>query len=181
VTEAPQQDRRPTADIATTIGNALAQASETTGASSTEDAAEDRTITEAMVCLLVGVPLCSDGQLTIKALAEEAGLRRNKLTHKHTELKDLFYALVRSQDHRPRSPTDCTPTTINSARNSPTSAPNAPGSKTRSRPTPASSTSWKSKTPSYASKASPATSSVHCNDRPTEPRPSWAWSQSGSA
>ncbi|BAH55884.1 MULTISPECIES: hypothetical protein [Rhodococcus] len=34
--------------------------------------------------------------------AEEAGLRCNKLTHKHTGLKDLFYALVRSQDHRPK-------------------------------------------------------------------------------
>src|SRR5438445_11478310 len=55
-----------------------------------------------MVRLLVGVPLRSDGQLTIKSLAEEAGLRRNKLTHKHTGLKDLFYALVRSQDHRPK-------------------------------------------------------------------------------
>jgi uncharacterized coiled-coil DUF342 family protein len=55
-----------------------------------------------MVRLLVGVPLRSDGQLTIKSLAEEAGLRRNKLSHKHTELKDLFYALVRSQDNRPK-------------------------------------------------------------------------------
>ena len=41
-------------------------------------------------------------QARIKSLAEEAGLRRNKLTHKHTGLKDLFYALVRSQDHRPK-------------------------------------------------------------------------------
>jgi hypothetical protein len=102
VTEAPQEDQRSAADLATVIGNALAQATETTGTSSTEDAAEIRTITEAMVRLLVGIPLRSDGQLTIKALAEEAGLRRNKLTHKHTELKDLFYALVRSQDHRPK-------------------------------------------------------------------------------
>jgi ribonuclease HI len=67
-----------------------------------EDAAEVRAITEAMIRLLVGVPLRSDGQLTIKSLAEEAGLRRNKLTHKHTGLKDLFYALVRSQHHRPK-------------------------------------------------------------------------------
>lgn len=34
----------------------------------------------------------STGDLTIVALAQEAGLRRNKLTHKHTDLKDLFYA-----------------------------------------------------------------------------------------
>jgi hypothetical protein len=122
-----------------------------------------------MVRLLVGVPLRSDGQLTIKSLAEEAGLRRNKLTHKHTGLKDLFYALARSQNHRPRSLINCRPTTTSSARNSPTSAPNTPDSKSRSRPTPASSTSWKSKT-SYASKARPTTSSAHCNDKPADPR-----------
>jgi hypothetical protein len=102
VTEAPQEKLRPAADIATAIGDALIRATETTGASRTEDAAEARAITEAMVRLLVGVPLHSDGELTIKSLAEEAGLRRNKLTHKHTGLKDLFYALVRSQDHRPK-------------------------------------------------------------------------------
>ncbi|MGP3916632.1 hypothetical protein [Nonomuraea sp. 10N515B] len=55
-----------------------------------------------MVRLLASIPLRSDGQLTVKSLAEEAGLRRNKLTHKHTGPKDLFYALVRGQDHRPK-------------------------------------------------------------------------------
>ncbi len=102
VTEAPQQEHRPAADIATAIAGALAQATQTTGTSRTEDTAEVRAITEAMARLLAGVPLHSDGQLTIKSLAEEAGLRRNKLTHKHTGLKDLFYALVRSQDYRPK-------------------------------------------------------------------------------
>ena len=77
----------------------MVQAIKVTNAGQAEDAAEVRAITEAMVRLLVGVPLRSDGQLTIKSLAQEAGLRRNKLTHKHTGLKDLFYALVRSQDH----------------------------------------------------------------------------------
>ena len=52
--------------------------------------------------MLAGVPLHSGGQLTIKSLAQEAGLRRNKLTHKHTGSKDLFYALARSQDYRPK-------------------------------------------------------------------------------
>ncbi|MFD8788290.1 hypothetical protein [Kitasatospora sp. NPDC059599] len=65
------------------------------------DAAEIQAITEAMVRLLVGVPLRSDGQLTVKFLADEGGLRRNKLAHKHTGLKDLFYALVKAQDSRP--------------------------------------------------------------------------------
>lgn len=41
--------------------------------------------------------------MTIKSLAEEAGLKRNKLTHKHTGLKDLFYALVHMQDARPKA------------------------------------------------------------------------------
>ena len=102
MTEDPQEDRPPAADIATAIGDALVRATETTAISPTQDPAEIRAITEAMVRLLVGVPLRSDGQLTIKSLAEEAGLRRNKLTHKHTGLKDLFYALVRSQEHRPK-------------------------------------------------------------------------------
>src|SRR5487761_1376161 len=102
VTETQENERPPAADIAAAIGDALVQATETTGTSRTEDRAEVRAITEAMVRLLVGVPLRSDGMLTIKSLAEEAGLRRNKLTHKHTGLKDLFYALVRSQDHRPK-------------------------------------------------------------------------------
>ncbi|WP_206302873.1 hypothetical protein [Streptomyces sp. WAC 01529] len=63
-------------------------------------------ITEAMVRLLVGAPLRSDGQLTIKSLAKETDLRRNKLTHKHTGLKDLFYALVNTQQIPPRPITD---------------------------------------------------------------------------
>ena len=102
MTETQENERPPAADIATAIGEALVQATETAGTSQTEDRAEVRAITEAMVRLLAGVPLRSDGMLTIKSLAEEAGLRRNKLTHKHTGLKDLFYALVRSQDHRPK-------------------------------------------------------------------------------
>ena len=65
------------------------------------DTGEIHAIMDAMVRLLTGVPLRSDGKLTIKALAEEAGLRRNKLTHKHTGLKDLFYALVKAQESRP--------------------------------------------------------------------------------
>jgi ribonuclease HI len=102
VTETQDDERPPVADIATAIGDAPVKAADTAGTGRTEDAAEVRAITEAMVRLLAGVPLRSDGQLTIKSLAEEAGLRRNKLTHKHTGLKDLFYALVRSQDHRPK-------------------------------------------------------------------------------
>ncbi|XIG72690.1 hypothetical protein C1N81_03645 (plasmid) [Streptomyces sp. SGAir0957] len=46
---------------------------------------------------MIGAPLHSDGKLTVVSLATEAGLRRNKLTHKHTGLKDLFYALVKAR------------------------------------------------------------------------------------
>jgi hypothetical protein len=102
MTDAQQEQRRPAGDIATAVGEALAAASQVAGPDQAQDAAEIQAITQGMVRLLVGVPLHSDGQLTIKSLAQEAGLRRNKLTHKHTGLKDLFYALVRSQDHRPK-------------------------------------------------------------------------------
>ncbi|MFD7947425.1 hypothetical protein [Streptomyces sp. NPDC059744] len=53
-----------------------------------------------MVRPLIGAPLHSDGKLTIVSLAAEAGLRRNKLTHKHTDPKDLFYPLVRVRAER---------------------------------------------------------------------------------
>jgi hypothetical protein len=63
-------------------------------------------IIHAMGRLLLGTPLRSDGKLTIKTLAAEAGLRRNKLTHKHTGLKDLFYALVKNQNNEPAAVAD---------------------------------------------------------------------------
>ncbi|MEI5525505.1 hypothetical protein WB401_13160 [Streptomyces brasiliscabiei] len=95
---APDRDQ-PAAEIAAVIGAAMAASG--AGGRSPADTAEILAITDAMVRLLIGVPLRSDGQLTIKSLAAEAGLKRNKLTHKHTGLKDLFYALVRAQRGRP--------------------------------------------------------------------------------
>jgi hypothetical protein len=62
---------------------------------------ERNAITAAMQRLLAGRPLRSSGDLTIVALAEEAGLRRNKLTHKHTDLKELFYAEVKARNGIP--------------------------------------------------------------------------------
>src|SRR6266511_1252333 len=53
---------------------------------------EREAITEAMRRLFAGTPIRSSGNLDIVALAEEAGLKRNKLTHKHTDLRDAFYA-----------------------------------------------------------------------------------------
>ncbi|MBT2401477.1 hypothetical protein [Streptomyces sp. ISL-100] len=91
------------ADIAQTIGTLLTQTAEMSQAAKPDDTQEIQAITDAMIRLFVGAPLRSDGQLTVKALAEEAGLRRNKLTHKHTGMKDLFYALVKTLD-RPAVP-----------------------------------------------------------------------------
>jgi len=65
---------------------------------------DERTaITAAMQRLLAGRPLRSSGDLTVVSLAEEAGLRRNKLTHKHTDLRDLFYAEVKARNGIPAS------------------------------------------------------------------------------
>lgn len=66
---------------------------------------EREAITAAMQRLLAGRPLRSSGDLTIVALADEAGLRRNKLTHKHTDFKDLFYAEVKARNGIPASET----------------------------------------------------------------------------
>ncbi|MCX5054759.1 MULTISPECIES: hypothetical protein [unclassified Streptomyces] len=94
--------RQAATGIAETVGRVLAMAAAAANPSRPGDTAEIEAITDAMIRLLVGIPLRSDGQLTVKSLAEEAGLKRNKLTHKHTGLKDLFYALVRVQDARPK-------------------------------------------------------------------------------
>ena len=55
---------------------------------------ERRIIRDAMDRLLNGEPVRSDGKLTVKSLAEEAGVKRWLLTHKHTDLQDEFRARV---------------------------------------------------------------------------------------
>jgi hypothetical protein len=60
-------------------------------------------IRAAMDRLLAGTPLRSDGALTIVSLAAEADVKRYLLTHRHTDLKDEFYARVRAQDRVPAS------------------------------------------------------------------------------
>jgi hypothetical protein len=50
---------------------------------------------------LAGTPLRSNGSLTIVALADEANVKRHLLTHRHTDLKDEFYARVRARGHVP--------------------------------------------------------------------------------
>ncbi|MDA8358937.1 MAG: hypothetical protein M0Z95_22155 [Actinomycetota bacterium] len=51
------------------------------------DEEERQAILAAMERLFAGTPLRSSGSLDIVALAEEASLKRNKLTHKHTDLR----------------------------------------------------------------------------------------------
>ncbi|MFF5992897.1 hypothetical protein [Prauserella flavalba] len=62
-------------------------------------------IRSAMQRLLEGIPLRSDGALTVVSLAAEAGVKRHVLTHRHTDLKDEFYARVRAQGQVPASET----------------------------------------------------------------------------
>src|SRR5688500_175781 len=61
------------------------------GIARVSDEDERRTILLAMERVLSGQ---TSRKLTIKDLAEEAGLKRHVLTHKHTDLKDLFYRRV---------------------------------------------------------------------------------------
>ena len=56
----------------------------------TEHGPERRAIREAMTRLLDGQPVRSDGKLTIKSLAEEAGVKRWILTHRHQDLQAEF-------------------------------------------------------------------------------------------
>lgn len=60
-------------------------------------------IRAAMDRLLAGTPLRSDGALTVVSLAVEADVKRHLLTHRHTDLKDEFYARVKAQDRVPAS------------------------------------------------------------------------------
>jgi len=60
-------------------------------------------IRAAMDRLLAGTPLHSNGALTVVSLAVEASVKRHVLTHRHTDLKDEFYARVRAQGQVPAS------------------------------------------------------------------------------
>jgi hypothetical protein len=66
-----------------------------------DTAAERDQIKAAMHRLLAGIPLRSNGSLTIVALADEADVKRHLLTHRHTDLKVEFNARVRVRGHVP--------------------------------------------------------------------------------
>lgn len=54
-------------------------------------------IRAAMDRILAGAPVRSNGALTIVALALEAGVPRNALTQRHTDLKNEFYQRIRGR------------------------------------------------------------------------------------
>jgi len=62
-----------------------------------------RSIRDAMQRLIEGNPIRSDGKLTIKSLATEAGVKRWVLTHKFKDLQDEFRARIASQGAVPES------------------------------------------------------------------------------
>ncbi len=60
-----------------------------------------RAIRDAMDRLIEGKALHSDGKLTVKSLAEEAGVKRWLLTHRHTYLQDEFRARIADSEPPP--------------------------------------------------------------------------------
>ena len=56
---------------------------------------ERNRIRAAMDRILAGTPERSNGALTVVALALEAGVPRNALTQRHTDLKNEFYQRIR--------------------------------------------------------------------------------------
>ncbi len=63
----------------------------------TGDISERDRIRAAMDRILEGAPERSNGALTVVALAIEAGVSRNALTQRHTDLKDEFYQRIRDR------------------------------------------------------------------------------------
>jgi hypothetical protein len=59
---------------------------------------DERTrIRAAMGRILEGTPERSNGALTVVALALEAGIPRNALTQRHTDLKNEFYQRIKEK------------------------------------------------------------------------------------
>lgn len=67
------------------------------------DEDERRIIRDAMDRLLAGKPIRSDGKLTIKSLAIEAGVKRWRLTHEHKDLQAEFRARKARQGETPEA------------------------------------------------------------------------------
>lgn len=65
------------------------------------DQTHRQAIRDAMTRLVEGKPLRSDGKLTIKSLADEAGVKRWLLTQKFTDLQDEFKVRVEATGGEP--------------------------------------------------------------------------------
>ena len=65
------------------------------------DDKERRLIRDAMNRLLIGTPIRSDGKLTVKSLAAEAGVKRWLLTHRHLDLQDEFRDKIQTHGSTP--------------------------------------------------------------------------------
>lgn len=65
-----------------------------------QHADERSRIRAAMDRLLAGQPTSSNGSLTAVALAAEAGVHRMALQKRHADLKEEFYARVRTERHQ---------------------------------------------------------------------------------
>ncbi len=63
----------------------------------TGDPGERARIGAAMDRILAGTPERSNGALTVVALAIKAGVPRNALTQRHTDLKDEFYQRIKAR------------------------------------------------------------------------------------
>lgn len=68
----------------------------TTPTTATEKDPVRNKLLAAMDRLLDGNPLRSSGRLSVSQLAVEADLERWRLTHQHTDLKELFQARVKA-------------------------------------------------------------------------------------
>jgi hypothetical protein len=97
-------------------------------------------IRAAMDRILAGAPERSNGALTVVALAIEAGVPRNALTQRHTDLKDEFYQRIRDRGADNGDEARLRATTRSSARQSPARTGNSPSSAPTSLPSSAPST-----------------------------------------
>ncbi|WP_349826753.1 hypothetical protein [Brevibacterium litoralis] len=66
-----------------------------------DDAAERDNLIAALIRTLCGEARSGSGRISAKAIAEEAGLARTALTHKHEDINDLI-RLVKALDKKAR-------------------------------------------------------------------------------
>lgn len=69
----------------------------------TTEAHERQVVRDAMKRLIDGEPIRSDAKLTVKSLADEAGVKRWLLTHKHPDLQEEFRSRVATQGEIPEA------------------------------------------------------------------------------